>query len=49
MFTAEMATDKEDANKQTSAVSTMDLQGVLLCTNTKASALYKKTKLQIHI
>lgn len=44
---AEKSKDKENANASTS-VWTMDLQAVLLCPNTKASAMYYKTKLQVH-
>ena len=44
---AEKSADKEAAQERKS-VRTMDLQGVLLCPRTKASALYYKTKLQLH-
>ena len=44
---AEKSADKEAAQERKS-VWTMDLQAVLLCPRTKASALYYKTKLQVH-
>ncbi len=44
---AEKAKDKENANERKS-VWTIDTQAVLLCPKTNASALYYKTKLQIH-
>lgn len=44
---AEKETDKHAASEEKS-VWTMDLQAVLLCPKTKASALYYKTKLQVH-
>ncbi|CAB3985083.1 Hypothetical predicted protein [Paramuricea clavata] len=44
---AEKAKDKETASAKKS-VWTLDVQAVLLCPKTKASALYYKTKLQLH-
>lgn len=44
---AEKHTDKENANSQTS-VWTMDCQVVLQCPKTQSSAMYYKTKLQVH-
>ena len=44
---AEKSADKEAAQEKKS-VWTMDLQAVLLFPRTKASALYYKTKLQVH-
>ena len=44
---ADKSADKEAAQERKS-VWTMDLQAVLLCLRTKASALYHKTKLQVH-
>lgn len=44
---AEKAKDKETASAKKS-VWTLDVQAVLLCHKTKASALYYKTKLQVH-
>jgi hypothetical protein len=44
---AEKAKDKETASAKKS-VWTLDVQAVLLCPKTKASALYYKTKLQVH-
>lgn len=44
---AEKARDKEMADDKLS-VWTMDLQAVLLCPQTKASAMYYKTKLIVH-
>ncbi|KAK7449366.1 hypothetical protein BaRGS_00040017 [Batillaria attramentaria] len=43
----EKVKDKEEASFHTS-VWTMDTQAVLLCPKTNASALYYKTKLQVH-
>ena len=43
----EKAKDKKSESPETS-VWTVDVQAVLLCPRTKASALYYKTKLQVH-
>ncbi len=44
---AEKSKDKANASSKVS-VWTLDVQAVLLCPKTKASALYYKTKLQVH-
>ena len=43
----EKAKDKDDESSKTS-VWTVDVQAVLLCPKTRASAMYYKTKLQVH-
>ena len=44
---AEKASDKEKSSDKVS-VWTVDVQAVLICSKTQASAMYYKTKLQVH-